>query len=214
LRGSSEKDLNDQQAYMTEVAAIILAAGSSSRMGRPKQLLRLGETTLLAETVCNVQQVALSEVLLVLGHDAEKIERSLPVELLSSMKVVVNYQYEEGIATSLRKGIAALAPSTDAALIILADQPFVQPATLTRLISDYRCGGASIIIPTFQGQRGNPVLLGKSILSEALRLQHDAGFRSLFPSHLQDIRCVEVEDAGVLLDIDTPAEYEKFTSKP
>jgi molybdenum cofactor cytidylyltransferase len=192
------------------ISAIILAAGMSRRMGQAKQLLPLGGSTVLAQTIQNVRSVAVDEVVLVLGFSAEAICGQLPQPLLEGFKVLVNQAYEQGMASSLRQGLSALDVHSDAALIILGDQPFVLPRTLDLIVKEYRRSGAHIVIPSYQGVRGNPVLLDRSIFSEAMALEGDAGCRAIFSKHLGEIVNVEVEDEGVLLDIDDEDDYQRL----
>jgi molybdenum cofactor cytidylyltransferase len=195
------------------VSAILLAAGSSSRMGQAKQLLPLGSSTVLAQTLEHARAAAVDEVVLVLGSSAEPIRHQLPQTLLAGIKVVVNHDYEQGMASSLRSGLSALDPQSAAALILLGDQPFTLPQTLDRIIQAYRDSGAQIVIPTHQGTRGNPVLLARSVFSEAMALKGDVGCRAIFRNHLEGIVNVEVEDLGVLLDIDDREDYERLAKK-
>ena len=192
-----------------QIAAIILAAGKSARMGRAKQLLRLGDTTVLGQTIANVRRAALDEIILVLGASAEAIRRQL---LAEDLKVVVNAHYEQGMATSLRAGLEAVSPQTSAALIVLADQPLIRPATLTQLADHYRRTSPQILIPTYRGTRGNPVLLDRSLFAEAMALEGDVGCRALFAQHPETIEKLEVEDEGILLDIDNQDDYQRLTS--
>jgi molybdenum cofactor cytidylyltransferase len=194
-----------------QVGAVILAAGTSTRMGRPKQLLPLGETTVLARTIDNVRSAGLAEIVLVLGASAEAIRRQLPQSLLKGLKVVVNQAYAQGMASSLREGLSALELQSEAALIVLGDQPLVGPRTLQQIIAGYQQSGAEIIIPTHQGKRGNPVLLSRAVFSEVMALEGDTGCRAIFANHLDAILKVEVEDPGILLDIDNQDDYNRLT---
>jgi molybdenum cofactor cytidylyltransferase len=189
------------------IAAVILAAGQSARMGQAKQLLRLGDTTVLGQTIANVRRAALDEIILVLGASAEAIRRQLPLE---GLKLVINPHYEQGMATSLRAGLAAVSPQAGAALIILADQPLVCPATLNRLADHYRRTNPQILIPTCRGTRGNPVLLDRSLFAEAMALEGDVGCRALFAQHPDTIEKLEVDDEGILLDIDNQDDYQRL----
>ena len=192
------------------VSAVVLAAGNSTRMGEPKQLLLLGGRTLLERTLENVRAAEVDEVVLVLGAFAEKIRQELPAVFFDALKVVVNRDYEQGMARSLREGLAAVIPQMDAALIVLADQPFVRPETIGRIIERYRQSDAEIVIPFYEGKRGNPVLLDRSVFAEAMALQGDVGFRALFGRHVAGIVDVDVADEGVLLDIDSRDDYERL----
>ena len=198
-------------AYSPRMAAIILAAGKSTRMGEAKQLLRLGESTVLGRTIENVRRSAVvDEIVLVLGASAEAIRRRLPASLLEGLKVVVNPAYEQGMASSLRAGLSALDSQTSAALIVLADQPFVRPETLDQLARKYRCTPAPIVIPSYKGVRGNPVLLDRSVFAEVMALEGDTGCRAIFDNHTERTVKLEVEDEGILLDIDNQEDYERL----
>src|SRR5277367_6100017 len=182
------------------IAAVILAAGTSSRMGEAKQLLRLGEITLLDQVIENVRGSRVDEIVLVLGHEAERIKQSITTK---SLKVVINDFYGQGMGNSLRTGLSAVPSGVCAALIVLADQPFVRSATFDQIIDHYRKSGRQIVIPTYKGFRGNPVLLDRSVFAEVMALSGDIGCRAIFGNHLEGIAKVPVEDVGILLDLDS-----------
>jgi molybdenum cofactor cytidylyltransferase len=179
-------------------------------MGEAKQLLRMGEQTMLERTLGNVRDSGVDEIVLVLGFSAEIIRQQLPVALLDGLKIVINHDYAHGMASSLREGLSAVSPQMGAALIVLADQPFVRPETLDRIIEGYRDAGAEIVIPLYQGSRGNPVLLNRSIFPEVMALEGDTGCRAIFGSHADGIVELSVDDAGILLDIDSKDDYERL----
>jgi len=189
------------------IGAVILAAGMSSRMGEAKQLLRIGERTILEQVLENVRTSGVSEIVLVVGHAAETILESINGK---SLKVAVNSAYREGMGTSLRTGISALPAEIEAALIVLADQPFVRPATLSLLMDQYRKSDAQIVIPMYKGFRGNPVLLDHSVFPEVMALRGDIGCRAVFGNHLEGIVKVPVEDVGILLDLDSKEDFERL----
>jgi molybdenum cofactor cytidylyltransferase len=191
----------------SRIGAVILAAGMSSRMGEAKQLLRLGENTLLGQVVENVRGSRVDEIVLVLGHAAETIKETVAIQ---SLKVVINEAYRQGMGTSLRAGLSALPASVDAALIVLADQPFVRAATLDLLMDRYRQSNAQIVIPIYKGFRGNPVLLDRSVFAEVMALSGDIGCRAIFGNHLEGIVKVPVEDVGILLDLDSKDDVERL----
>ncbi len=194
----------------SHVGAVVLAAGRSARMAEAKQLLPVGEQTVLERTLGNVRDSGADEIVLVLGFSAEIIQQQLPATLLDGLKVVINHYYAQGMASSLREGLSAVSPQMDAALIVLADQPFVRSATLDRIIERYRCSDAEIVIPLLRGSRGNPVLLNRSIFPEVMALDGDTGCRAIFGSHADGIVELDVDDAGVLLDIDSKDDYERL----
>ncbi|HEY6250998.1 MAG TPA: NTP transferase domain-containing protein, partial [Candidatus Angelobacter sp.] len=193
----------------SRVAAVVLAAGMSSRMGTPKQLLRLGENTLLGHTLGNVRRSQVSEIVLVLGFAAEEIKQLVPAD---DLKVVINPVFQEGMASSLRAGLSALGPDSEAALIILADQPFIQPATLNQLIDHHQQFSPQILLPLYKGFRGNPVLLDRSIFPELMKLTGDVGCRAIFGGHVEGIHKLPVDDVGILIDVDQHSDAEKLAS--
>jgi molybdenum cofactor cytidylyltransferase len=186
------------------ISAIILAAGSSSRMGSQKQLLRLGSKTLLEHTLESVRASQVREIVVVLGSAAEAVRPHIPSDEI--VRVVVNDGFQAGMGSSLQRGLAELSSQAGATLVVLADQPLVKPATLNRLISDYLEHKSQILIPLYRGFRGNPVLLDRSVFPEIAALHGDTGGRAIFGDHLDNIRKIEVNDAGVLLDADRPQD--------
>jgi len=185
--------------------AVILAAGTSTRMGTAKQLLPLDDRPLLQHVLDHVRASAVKEIVLVLGFAAEEIRREIDVQ---KARVVLNESYRQGMGTSLKAGLSAVDPQSAGALIVLADQPFVQPATLDRLIAEHRRSKAQIVIPTYRGFRGNPVLLDRSVFAEVMALDGDMGCRAIFGDHLDGIVKLPVDDAGILLDIDRQSDFE------
>jgi hypothetical protein len=123
---------------------------------------------------------------------------------------VMNEAYREGMGTSLRTGLASVDPRATAALVALADQPFVQPGTIDQLIGQYLERKPQIAIPVYQGFRGNPVLLDRSVFPEVMSLKGDIGCRAIFGSHSENILKVPVDDVGILLDVDTQSDFQKL----
>jgi len=174
-------------------------------MGTAKQLLRLDDRPLLQHVLDNVRASEVEEIVLVLGSSAESIQREIDAH---NVCVVLNESYQQGMGTSLKAGLAAVGPEAQAALIVLADQPFVRPATLDKLIAEHRSSGAQIAIPTYRGFRGNPVLLDRSVFPEVMALGGDIGCRAIFGDHPRGIVKVPVDDVGILLDIDRREDFE------
>jgi len=195
---------------MKRVSAVVLAAGRSARMGEAKQLLRIGEQTMLERTIENVRASRVEEVVLVLGFEAELIRRELPVALLEGVRVVINENYASGMASSLREGLAVVSAESHGALIVLADQPLVRPETMNELVEQYCRSDAEIAVPYFKGSRGNPVLLGRFVFAEAMALEGDVGCRAIFAQHTKGILRVDVDDPGILADIDSREDYERL----
>ena len=176
-------------------------------MGAPKQLLRLGENSLLGHALDNARKSQASEIVLVLGFVAAEIQSQVST---GNVKVVINPSFQEGMASSLRAGISALDPACEAALIILADQPFLKPETLDRLIEYHQTSRPQILLPLYKGFRGNPVLLDRSIFPELIGLMGDVGCRAIFGSHVEGIHKLSVDDPGILLDVDQQSDADKL----
>ena len=189
------------------VSAVVLAAGSSTRMGTAKPLVRIDGKTMLERVLSTLGQSHVAEIVVVLGNAASLIKENV---LLSHARVVINESYQEGIASSIRIGLAAIRDEAEAALIVLADQPFIQPATIDLLIDRYRRERPEIAVPVYNGSRGNPVLLDRSVFSDVTMLSGDVGFRAIFGNHAESILKVPVEDPAVLIDLDTPADIQRF----
>lgn len=197
-------------AAQGHVAALVLAAGRSSRMGQPKQLLRMGGRTVLERVLKNIRAAGITEVVLVLGCEAQRIRREVSEDALGEVRVVLNPRYGQGMAGSLRIGLTEVSRTAAAALIVLGDQPLVRPETLLRLTEIPVTDGTGIVIPVLRGKRGNPVRISRALFEEAMALQGDVGCRALFSAHADAILRVEVEDEGILLDLDEPGDYERL----
>ncbi|HUP50823.1 MAG TPA: NTP transferase domain-containing protein [Thermoanaerobaculia bacterium] len=193
---------------MTTISAIVLAAGQATRFGECKQLVRLGEKTLLQHALDNLRASTVDEVVVVLGANADEIRRQVP---FGEERVIFNPDYVNGMSTSIQAGLRAI--SSDAALIVLADQPFVTPRTIDRLIDEYRRTQASVVLPTYNGFRGNPVLVDRSLFAEMMNIRGDVGCRAIFGDHAESIVKVPVDDRGVVTDIDTSEDLSRVTPR-
>jgi molybdenum cofactor cytidylyltransferase len=174
-------------------------------MGTPKQLLRLDDRPLLQHVLDNVRVSSVMEIVLVLGFAAEAIRRKIDA---GNVRVVINENYQQGMGASLKAGLSAVSPQSEAAIVVLADQPFVRPATLDQLVAEHDRCKAQILIPTYRGFRGNPVLLDRSVFPEIMTIQGDMGCRAIFGNHLEGIVKVPVDDVGILLDLDRQSDFE------
>lgn len=187
------------------IAAIILAAGESTRMGRPKQLLPWGGTTLVAWQVQQMREAGGGDVVVVLGHAADEVRAALPPDA----RAALNAAYKEGRASSLRVGAEALPDETESVLILSVDQP--RPGWVSRrLIERWRETGAPIVSPRIGGGYGHPVLVDGALLAE-LRAVSEAtlGFREVIERHKAEAASIEVANRRIDVDLNTPADYEK-----
>jgi molybdenum cofactor cytidylyltransferase len=200
------------------IAAILLAAGESTRMGRLKQLLPWAGTTLIAWQVGQLREAGADEVVVVLGHEAEQIRPAVPAEA----QVVVNAAYQQGRATSLRAGAEAFCRSPEAGeapggrspseieavLILGVDQP--RPAWLARaLIAAWRAGRPLVMSPRFERRYGHPILLDGSLLPELLQVSDESlGLRAVIDRHVARAESLRVSNQSLDVDLNTPADYE------
>lgn len=193
------------------IAAVILAAGGSSRFGQPKQLLTWEGRPMVAHVADVAWTADLSPMMVVVGAEAEAVTQALagrPVQVLT------NYRWEEGISTSLALGVAALPREVEAAVFLQADQPLLTPEVLRALVARYRESTASIVVPTVAGERRSPVLFARALFPELARLRGDVGGRALFsayPHHLAEMPWPEAEP---FTDVDTPETYARLLARP
>lgn len=186
------------------IAALILAAGASSRMGESKQLLDWGGRPLLGYILEQARSWPVDQVVVVLGSEAETILERVD---LGQAVVVLNPEWEEGQASSLRAGLAALERegSMEAAFIVLGDQPEVDPAVLPALVEAYRSSGRWAVVPKYRYTRGNPVLVARALWPRLMSLKGDEGARRLFEAHPEWVEEVRFDQLPPR-DVDTPLD--------
>jgi molybdenum cofactor cytidylyltransferase len=189
------------------VAAVILAAGESSRMGRNKLHLPWGETTVLGRTLANVRAAAIHSALIVTGHEPEPV-RALAAA--TGLPVVHNPDYRSGMLSSVQAAARQLTPEIDAMLVMLGDQPLVEPSVIERLLHAYAAGPQGLVAPVYRGARGNPVIIDRRYFSELLQLSPGDAPRTLLQRHPEDVRLVEVNSEAILIDLDRPDDYERW----
>ena len=194
-----------------KIAGVILAAGSASRMGKTKQLLPFGKTTLLGQVVENARESALHETIVVLGHRADKISQTID---FSSTKIVRNKEYSKGQSTSLIKGLENVSSICDAAMFLLGDQPLVNAAIINQLINAFETSNALIIIPYCNNKRGNPVIIARPLFHRLKSLSADVGARAIFDEFKESILKVQIPDNAILVDVDTMDDYKNLITIP
>jgi xanthine dehydrogenase accessory factor len=188
--------------------AIVLAAGESIRMGRAKTSLPLRGKTMLGRVVETFLAAPFDRLRVVVPPEGAP---DLPDD--PRVEIVENEQRREGIASSIRRGLGDLPAGTEMAAIALADLPFVRVATLRRLVDTMTSEKAGIVYPTYEGQAGHPVLWHPRLFEELGELRGDCGARKVLERHREQAIAVPVEDEGVCLDIDTPADYSRAMSR-
>jgi molybdenum cofactor cytidylyltransferase len=187
--------------------AIVLAAGESRRMGTLKPLLPFGSSSVIRTAVRSLKASPVSSVLVVLGHRSEKIAAELAGE---DVRLVINPRYPEGMLTSIQAGIAAADPETEWLVIALGDQPWVRPELVEHLLDEAHTGlveGQTIVVPSYCGRRGHPLVLHRRRREEIAALDPEVGLRQLMQRSPEHIRHVVVPEEDVLLDMDTPEDY-------
>jgi molybdenum cofactor cytidylyltransferase len=190
------------------VSGVILAAGRSQRMGRPKALLPIFGTTFLEHIVHQVRASRLVDVKIVLGHRPEIILDRLP-DLKAA--TVINSRYLEGQLSSLQAGIRALEPENcDGLMLFLVDHPLVESSLIDELIGCFSQGDHPMVIPTFQGRRGHPVLFAKGLFPELLAASPAEGAVAVVRQHRRQIRHLEWKSDEILIDVDTPEAYQRW----
>lgn len=192
-----------------QIAAIILAAGESKRMGRPKMLLPWGETTILGQVVAIFAEAGVADICVVTGGartETEALVGDLSMDF--PVRSVFNDMYAQGeMLSSIQVGLSSLTLGISAALIGLGDQPQVRTDTVERLCSLFDKSGAPLIIPSFENRRGHPWLVAQPLWRGLQALPRSATPREFLQAHVLDIIYLPVEDDSILRDIDTPDEY-------
>ena len=187
------------------IAGIVLAAGKSSRLGRPKQLLPVHGEPLIRHTLRRVLASSLDQVMLVIGHEADEV-RDTVADL--EVQCVFNPDAAAGQSTSVRAGLVALPPDAEAAVFILGDQPGVDPAVIDALVTAWRTSGRPVVVPRYEDRMGNPVLFDRRVFPELAALEGDTGARPVVRAHHDsgDLQVVPVAGQAPP-DVDTEADY-------
>ena len=190
------------------IAALVLAAGPSRRLGRPKQLEPWGGMTLLDRVLRNIRAWPVDETWVVLGASSDEVMEQVD---FGDAGIIVNPEWEEGLASSLRAGLDALARSrgADAALIVLGDQPDIDPEVVRQIITRYEETGAMAVVPKYRYTWGNPVLVDKVLWSRLMSIEGDQGARKLLQAHPEWVEEVWVETLPPR-DVDTEDDVEQL----
>jgi molybdenum cofactor cytidylyltransferase len=191
---------------------LVLAAGSSRRMGSPKQLLMVRDKPLLELVVGQVNESNLDDVVVVLGAAADEIQSRVD---LGRARVLVNPEHSSGMASSLRAGVASLGADVDRVVVILGDQPDVDAALLNQLLELHARSGLPAAALSFNGLLHPPVVLNRELWGDLMTLEGDVGCRAVIRGRPEQVASLPVEtDLTHPVDIDTQADYERVTSRP
>jgi molybdenum cofactor cytidylyltransferase len=193
------------------IAAIVLSAGESSRMGSPKALLEIAGQTFIERIISVLSQTRAGRIVIVLGRHVEEIKERisrLPV------RIVVNRDYKKGQLSSLQAAIRSLdADEVDGILVHLVDHPFLSSNLVDTMIEQFYATGKKIVVPIHCGKRGHPVLFARSLFPELLDAPLEQGAKAVVRAHQSETLEIESAEMGVAIDIDTPKEYEEFVGR-
>jgi molybdenum cofactor cytidylyltransferase len=189
---------------------IILAAGESRRMGRPKQLLPFGDKTMLECVIDAFQTPRVDEIRVVLGYQADEIAARIAH---TSCKIMKNDRYPLGMFTSMQAGLRELPKKTKIVMLAVCDQPRLKRETVETLIEKFEKGHHKILIPSYNGRQGHPPLLRAEYAKEILAMDESLTLKHFYGEHADDIERLVVEDEGVLVDIDDRETYERELKK-
>jgi len=193
------------------IIAVILSAGESSRMGRPKALLPIDGVRFIERIVATLKSTRVDEIITVLGHNAEEMRQKvsdLPV------KIVVNQDYKQGQLSSLIAAIRSIESGenhhrVDAILVHLVDHPYINVDLVNLMIDRFYETKPLIVVPRYRGRRGHPVIFSRALFAELLAAPLDQGAKTVVHAHRDQTLEIDTDDAGVTVDIDTPEEYRK-----
>ena len=195
------------QYLKPRLTGILLAAGLSTRMGEPKQLLPFGESTIVETVVDGMLMSKLDSVIVVVGHCARQVREKLGTR---PIQIVFNPDYREGMLSSAQCGVRALNETTDAFALMLVDQPFITPTLIDMVVNAYVQTERGIAVPSYNYRRGHPVIFHRRYADDILALGADSGgVRTLFKTYTDDIHYVTVDTDRVLRDMDYREDYER-----
>jgi molybdenum cofactor cytidylyltransferase len=203
------------------VSAIVLAAGMSTRMGQNKLLLNFRDKPLIVHAVDTLLASEIDEVIVVLGHEAEKVrdqlERSIGLANKAApgkpVRLVQNSDYQNGLSTSVRTGVEAVSRQANGIMIYLADQPLLEPEDLNRIVAGFAAAkeiNKSIVVPFFRGERGNPVILEASLRVAILGIVGDVGCKGVIKRYPEKVYVIEMDNDHVVRDVDDIQAYERL----
>jgi molybdenum cofactor cytidylyltransferase len=189
------------------LAAVILAAGGSSRMGQPKQLLKFRGTSLLRRAIDTAQAAGAEQIIVVLGAAADRL---VPEVEATSATIVINDQWMEGVATSLRGGLAAVGSDAKGVFIYPADMPLVTPEALRELARRQQVSGRPAAMTEAGGVRGVPVFITRSLFPTLMIQEGDVGGAQYLRAHPEAVEAVHFDDPDIVRDVDRPEDYSRL----
>lgn len=190
------------------ITALILAAGESKRMGQPKMLLPWSEGTVISRVAAIFRKAGVEDILVVTGGAREQVEDAI---LHLDVRTIYNKDFAKGeMLSSIQCGVGALTHPTQAMLIGLGDQPQVQERSVRMVCDAFIETKSNIVVPSFQMRRGHPWLVARPFWDELLNLKSPQSPRDFLNTHSENIQYVNVDDPGILADLDTPEDYQRW----
>ncbi len=189
------------------ISAILMAAGESKRMGKPKQLMPFGRSTILEQTIDNLLSSKITEIIVVVGYKAEEMIKTIASR---PVKIALNPMYQLGMSTSIVTGLNLINAKTQAVMLALADQPLVDSKTINQLLAEFFNHNKGIAVPAYQGKRGHPVIFSIKYKKELLGLTGDIGGKRVINQHPDDILEVSVDSESINIDIDNINDYQSL----
>ena len=193
-----------------DLAAVVLAAGFSRRMGSFKPLLPFGASTVIERVIATIREAGVEAILVVVGWNADLLT---PVLDRCAAPWVWNERFSDGMYASVQTGVRSLPADVAAFFLMPGDMPLVHASTLVRLIAEWDARPGGILYPCHRGHRGHPPLIAFQHAPEILRDTPPGGLRELLGRHAKDARDIEVADPGILTDLDTPDNYHESLRK-
>jgi molybdenum cofactor cytidylyltransferase len=195
-------------------AGIILAAGTSTRLGQPKQLLRLKDKYLIEWVLDAALNSRLSRIVLVLGYSHQKILQALGKKSQHPrLYIKINPQYKEGQGHSLRTGLSTVKDDFAAVIFLLGDQPMLNSATINTLLEKFWSTEKDICVPTHRGKRKTPTVFGRRYYRHLMDIKGDMGARQLIDANPDQVQTVEMHDPLCFFDVDTEQDFERLQRK-
>ncbi|MGD2098337.1 MAG: nucleotidyltransferase family protein [Desulfobacterales bacterium] len=192
-------------------AGIILAAGASTRFGRPKQLVRLNGRCLVEWVLEAALNARLERVILVLGYAHQKVQQTLDKKLRHpKLQIEINPHHEDGQSRSLQLGLSCVKNTYPAVMFLLADQPLVDAVTLNVLLKQFWSTDKHICVPAFAGRIGTPCIFSSHFYPQIMQIKGDMGARRIIQANPEQVQEVQVQTPRFFLDVDIPADLEKI----
>jgi molybdenum cofactor cytidylyltransferase len=200
-------------SHHKQTAGIILAGGSSTRFGRPKQLLKLKGKYLLEYVLDAALESQLTQVVLVLGHKHQGILQTLGAcTIHERLQVIINHRHLEGQSRSLQAGLLKIRQAFPAAMFLLGDQPLLNSNTIDHMLDRFRYSGKDICVPVYKGKRGTPTIFNRVLYDQLMAIEGDIGARDIIRANPERVLDIEMDDPLCFFDIDSPKDLKKLQS--